>query len=235
MSKEVQGRKSHVEQVSTVIIAIAAVAVAAVVVTRELRDLNRVARGTQPPRQGIEYDSSWSELASTGLTIGPAQAPVTIVEFADLECPACRRVHSVLNEALTARSEEVRLVVHHFPLEMHRFARQAAQALECAEGAGAARGFLDATYRHQDSIGLRPWEAFAREAGVLDLPVFEECRSSRPEHPRIENGLRLGRAHGIRATPTVLVNGWRFRLPPEQQDIDEVVDALLAGRTPVLR
>jgi hypothetical protein len=92
------------------------------------------------------------------------------------------------------------MVFVHFPLPIHRFAVQAAQATECASLKGRFLNFIDAVYRKQDSLGLKSWGSYALEAGR-------------------ELGLRWQ----ILGTPTVIINGLRYASPPTKREIDRVI------------
>ena len=77
-------------------------------------------------------EHNWREALPVGVRAGDVNAPVTIVEFADLECPACRSFQGVLNEVMQKHQQDVSLVFVHYPLPGHRFALAAARAAECA-------------------------------------------------------------------------------------------------------
>lgn len=220
----------NLDSVFTALIAVSAFAVAGSAVLKHFRS----GQSERPAgiTQAIEYDSLWSELASGGVSFGAPAAPIVITEFADLECPSCRRVHKTILEQQRAMPDTVRLVVHHFPLDIHRFARQAAQAFECADSLGDGLQFLTNLYEYQDSIGLRPWKSYAIDGNVKDLSAFEACRQRTVLHPRILEGLQTGARHGVRATPTVFVNGWRFKYPPNSADLHRVITSLLTSGLP---
>lgn len=69
---------------------------------------------------------------------------------------------------------------------------------------------------------------------MADTTAFARCLQANPEPPRIEAGLALSQRLGVRGTPTVLVNGWRFETPPNARDLIRTLDELLAGRKPSL-
>jgi protein-disulfide isomerase len=197
----------------TITVAAAAVAVAAASLHREFVATDRrvrTATATDPPT----YEPNWRELVQAGVVIGSASAPVTVVEFSDLECPVCARFHTTVRDALKRFGDSVSFVFVHYPLAQHRFARNAARGAECAGQQGRFYEFVDAVYGRQDSLGLKPWPAFARQAGVRDLRAFSECMRDTQPRPRIERGLSAGERFQVKGTPTVIVNGWRFPVPP---------------------
>src|SRR5215208_1836194 len=82
-------------------------------------------------------------------SLGPASAPVTLVEYGDYECPHCRRAHPIVQRALRRMDERVRFVFRHFPLaEAHPHARQAAEAAEAAGAQGRFWEMHDILFHH---------------------------------------------------------------------------------------
>ncbi|HEU4994382.1 MAG TPA: thioredoxin domain-containing protein [Gemmatimonadaceae bacterium] len=123
----------------------------------------------------------------------------------------------------------------HWPLSYHRVARPAAQAAECAEKQGRFGEFVDAIYRNQDSLLLKSWNSFAKDAGVLDVRGFEACSNAATTFARIDSGAAFAKRWGLRGTPTVLVNGWRFGAAPQASEMYQLIDDLLAGKAPARR
>jgi len=221
---------SPLERGLSVILSLSAVTIAGSVAWREFSNQPQIvtdsARSPQP-----EYTPGWEEALSVGIRVGEASAPITIVEFSDLECPACARFQGVIEEALQEYPEDVAFVFVHMPLQGHRFARQAAMVAECAEASGQFMPMISAIFRKQDSLGLKSWGSFAQEAGLSDSASISACAwDSRPV-PRIEAGLALARKLDVTATPTVLVNGWRF-VGPTKNELNRAIEAALGGRAP---
>lgn len=181
------------------------------------------------------YDSGWRASFETGIASGVANAPIQLVQFADLECPACRDFEmKTLSAARERYGERLATVYVHFPLPYHRFARVAAQASECAEVQGRFVPFVSRVYARQDSIGLKPWTSYAVEAEVPDTLAFSRCLATDNPVPRIAGGFELGHQLQVRGTPTVIVNGWRFESPPSLADLTRTIEELLDGRRPSL-
>jgi protein-disulfide isomerase len=118
---------------------------------------------------------------------------------------------------------------------MHRFARPAARALECAGDQLRFGEFVEAVYLQQDSLGLKPWTSIARDAGVTDTARFERCVSEKERVARIEDGVAAATRLNVTATPTVIVNGWKFALPPSEQTLMLTAERLLRGQSPADR
>ncbi len=137
---------------------------------------------------------------------GPADAWVTIVEFADFECPYCRMEEPVLTAVAAAYPEDVRVVFKHFPLppSIHPHARQAAIAAECAHAQGRFWELHDLLLTTElDDATL---QADAARAG-LDTAAWETCFAAAATSARVDADVTLGTSLGIRGTPSLVVNG----------------------------
>ena len=214
----------------TVLLGIAALAIAASAVRRTFFPPPAApapSGGTRP-----EFLSSWKEALPIGIRIGDSTAPVTIVEFADLECPACRGFHPVLRSVMKAHPHDVSAVYVSYPLPMHRFALGAARAAECAYRYGRFREWVDVVYDKQDSLGLKSWGSYAREAGLFDTAAISNCAKDPVPVPRIQAGRAFGGKIHVTGTPTVIVNGWRFPYTPGEEELTKVVEAIAKGRVP---
>jgi protein-disulfide isomerase len=133
---------------------------------------------------------------------------VTIVEFGDFECPACRVFAvKVVPAILRHFPAQVAILFRNWPLPQHRFAYLAARAAECAGEQGKFEPLHDLLYSKQDSIGLKSFASFARESGVGDTVAFQACLVRAAPVPAIEAD--VAEAHRIHSpgTPTIVVNG----------------------------
>ncbi len=146
--------------------------------------------------------------------MGPSNAKVTLVEFADLECPSCRQLDRVLRDYLP-QHPEVRLVFKHFPLtQIHPWAMTAATATQCAfqQNAAAFWKMHDAIFDAQDLINpSNVWDKMldlASQEG-LNLDQFKACTSSPDTANQIKQSIEDGHSLNITATPTTFVNGRR--------------------------
>jgi protein-disulfide isomerase len=141
---------------------------------------------------------------------GREDAPVTIVEFADFQCPFCARSVPLLETLLRAYGDRVRLVFKHFPIESHVHARDAALAAMAAHEQGK---FWEMHDRLFASGGRIDRQAALRAAGELGLDVrrFERDLDSPELAQRLERDRQDGLAAGLSGTPTFYVNGRRLR------------------------
>jgi protein-disulfide isomerase len=219
-----------IERGLSLILSVSAATIAGSVLWREFRAPTPAA-AILGGRLEPEFVRGWEEALGIGIRVGEASARVTIVEFSDLECPACGRFQEIVREALQQYPGDVSLVFVHMPLQGHRFAMQAARAVDCAESMGRFFPLLDVVFSKQDSLGLKSWGSFAREAGISDSAAISACaRDTRPVS-RIDAGLALGKKLEISGTPTVFVNGWRF-LGPTKDELGRAIKAVLRGDAP---
>jgi protein-disulfide isomerase len=169
---------------------------------KELRDAGRVQVFLTPPpvfRAAVSVDGSPSR--------GPADAPVTIVEFSDFHCPFCRKVQPVLAELLSRYGDRVRLVYKDFPLDnLHPQARAAAEAARCAGDQEKFWEYHDRVYAGPSDGSPAALRAMAEEVG-LDLAAFDECQSSRKYQAAVQKDLQEGAGLGITGTPGFFING----------------------------
>jgi len=140
---------------------------------------------------------------------GNPDAPVTLVEYGDYECPYCGRAHPVVVEGLRQMGPEARFVFRHFPLaEMHPHAVAAAEA---AEGAGAQGEFwpMHATlYENQGALEPEDLLGYAGALG-LDVPRFARELATHAHLAKVEANFHSGVRSGVHGTPTFFINGVR--------------------------
>ena len=210
----------RIERVSTALLSAAAIVVAGLAIHQQFVPAASAIR-TDPPT----YEPAWRDAVPVGVRLGDTTARNTMVVFSDLECPGCRQFHQSVRRLLRERPHDVSVVFVHFPLGMHRFANQAAEAAECAQAQGRFGPFVDAVFDQQDSIGMKSWGAFAASAGVSDTASINACARNPTPTNRMQAGRALGLRWGIHATPTVLINGRRYSTPPGEDEIDRALRA----------
>jgi protein-disulfide isomerase len=220
----------RLDTVLTTALVICAFVTSGVVVKKELFSSSQLARPSDPKTALVP---NWRDYLATGERLGPPAAKVRLIEFADFECPYCASVHRVLTTILARYPGEVSLEYVHFPLPTHRFAVVAARAAECASAQDRFEAMYDQLFGGQDSFGLKPWTDYATAARVPDLAAFDACVKKTDPVVRIEEGKKLGAKLNIQATPTLIVNGWKLTRPPNIEELDTMVKAVLAGKDPV--
>jgi diadenylate cyclase len=163
---------------------------------------------------------------------GPKDAPVTLVQYGDYECPYCGQAHPVLKELQERAGERVRFVFRHFPLDsVHPRARRAAQAAEAAAAQGRFWEMHDLLYESQEALGEEDLKRYAAELG-LDLARFEEDLAN-DHHAswRIEEDRLGGTRAGVEGTPAFFVNGVRYRGPIDLDGLLAAVEEEAATRS----
>jgi protein-disulfide isomerase len=164
-------------------------------------------------------------------SFGPADAPVTIVEFGDFECPSCRAEAPLLRELIPQLfPNKVRIVFKDYPLEsIHPWARAASIAGRCVfrQDPRAFWKFYDWDYNNQDDTTVENLKsrvlAWAAGNGLRPVPL-ESCMDSKATDAEITRNIDDGKAAGVHGTPTLFVNGLRaesVRIPALQQMIEK--------------
>jgi Na+/H+ antiporter NhaA len=139
---------------------------------------------------------------------GPVDAPVTVVEYGDFECPFCGMAEPVVRE-LIRDFGDVRYVWRHLPLnDVHPRAQLAAEASEAAAGQGAFWEFHDLLFDHQDALGPNDLIGHAQELG-LDVERFADDLRARVGAARVADDVDSADLSGVSGTPTFFVNGRR--------------------------
>ena len=168
--------------------------------------------------------------------LGPVDAPVTLLEYGDLQCPHCRRAHGVLARVMRRMGDKMRLVFRHFPItESHPNALHAAEAAESVAAQVGEKGFWkmhDLLYEHQPE-----WEdaqddarilELAREAGADPDVVAADLDSDKYEE-HVKADFMSGVRSGVNGTPTFFINGRRF--DGDWTSVDTFVAALEAAES----
>jgi protein-disulfide isomerase len=192
----------------------------------------RQSQGTPPQTNQPVYVQDWQSYEKYGVRIGPANAALVVLELMDFECPFCRQLSLDVEDFRAEYPSEVAVLFLHYPLTRHKFAVSAAIAADCAAAQNAFEAFQHAVYSKQDSIGIKPWQDFAREAGLADVAKFMRCTAD-ANKDNISAGLHFGRAVGLTGTPTVLLNGYKLTQPPTVEDLRRALENLRLGKAPI--
>jgi protein-disulfide isomerase len=141
---------------------------------------------------------------------GSANAPVTLVEYGDFECPYCGQAYPIVKELEERLGDRLRVVFRNFPLsEAHPHAQHAAEAAEAAGAQGRFWEMHDALYEHQDALGDRALIGYAAELGIDEARVARELESG-TYAGEVRADFRGGVRSGVNGTPTFFINGERY-------------------------
>jgi protein-disulfide isomerase len=140
---------------------------------------------------------------------GPANAPVTLVEYGDYECPHCRLAHPIVNAVRQHFAPQLRFVFRHFPLsQIHPNAETAAESTEFAGAHGRFWEMHDGIYENQDRLGLPLLFALVRTLGLSELELQSALASGEYE-PKVRADFLGGVRSGVNGTPSFFINGER--------------------------
>jgi len=159
--------------------------------------------------------------------LGPAAAPVTIVEYGDYECPDCLNFVPVIARVRQRLGERLRFVFRHFPRSnIHPRASAAAEAAEAAGDQGKFWEMHEALFRHQAELSEIDFSHLALKLG-LEIYQFESSRSRELHARRVRNDYDSGVRNGVHKTPTLFINGRRYDGPVEADAIAAAAEAAL--------
>ena len=154
---------------------------------------------------------------------GPDDAPVTLVEYGDYECPYCGRAELVIRELLDSFGDEMRYVWRHLPLnDVHPDAQMAAEAAEAAAAQGAFWELHDVLLEHQDELSLRDLARYAQEIG-LDVERFWDELRGREHAARVAEDVGSADRSGVAGTPSFFINGRRYQGAYDVETLSAVV------------
>lgn len=168
------------------------------------------------------------DLKRTAHPLSDPNATVTVAEFADLQCPACKAAHTqIVKPVLEKYGKKIRYDFMHFPLRtIHPYALTAAEAAECAADQGKFWEFLDVNFENQDKLNKLVVLDWAQQLG-LDMEVYTRCVQSGIKRDAILEEYNKAKGVGVTGTPTFFVNGQRVESNPAS--IGAAIDAALAA------
>ena len=148
------------------------------------------------------------EVSTQGAPVrGAADAPVTLVEFSDFECPFCKQAQPTLKQLLERYPGKVRIAYRDFPLEsIHPQARRAAEAARCAHDQGKFWEYHDALFTASPKLSADDLKRYATEVG-LDGTKFDACVAGGSHKAAVQQDLDEGKELGITGTPAFFING----------------------------
>lgn len=154
---------------------------------------------------------------------GPADAPVTLVEYGDYECPYCGAAYPIVKQVQARMGDRLRFVFRNFPITTsHPHAEQAAEAAEAAAAQGRFWEMHDVLYENQRRLGDQDLRGYAEQVG-LDVDSFDRDQAEHVHAARVREDFMSGARSGVNGTPTFYVNGARH---DDSYDADTLLGAL---------
>jgi protein-disulfide isomerase len=159
---------------------------------------------------------------------GPADAPVTLVEYGDYECPHCGRAYPIVKAVKAHFGPRLRFVFRNFPItEAHPHAALAAASAEAAGDHGKFWEMHDLLFEHQDHLNALDLVKYGSQLGIPSEGFLDEIRSQQKAH-RVREDFMSGVRSGVNGTPTFFINGVRYDGP---WDFDDLVAAVSTRMT----
>lgn len=167
------------------------------------------------------------ELEADGAPVkGPADAPVTLVEFSDFQCPYCARINPTVSALRQRYGDRLRVVFRQFPLrQLHPNAQKAAEAALCAGDQGEFWPMHDALFASQRQMSVVDLKTHA-ERLELDLARFAACLDGGEKGQAVQEDLDAGRRAGVSGTPSLFVNGRPVQLVNGRPPVDQLAEVI---------
>jgi protein-disulfide isomerase len=161
---------------------------------------------------------------------GDANAPVTVVEFTDFQCPSCATMQPILDEVLKSYGSKVRYVVRDFPLSAHANARKAAEAANAAKAQGKFFEYTALLFKHQNALDVASLKRYASELG-LNRALFDSSLDSGQYAAEVRHDINDGEKYGVESTPTIFINGVALSVLGDE-GLRAAIDKALAAAVP---
>src|SRR3989344_2211442 len=158
----------------------------------------------------VVTSGSAKDLADNDPILGNPEAPVTIVEFGDFQCPFCAQFFRTTEQQVIeqyVKTGKVRFIYRDFPLSgIHEHAQKSAEASECANEQGKFWPYHDILYARQAMLGVANYKVWARELG-LNGDQFDQCLDSGKYTAEVQKDFQDGQTAGVTGTPASFING----------------------------
>lgn len=163
---------------------------------------------------------------------GSPDAPVTIVEYSEFECPYCgvyaRDTYPQIYRAYI-ETGKVKYVFRHLPLDFHANAQKASEAVECAGAQGKFWEYHDVLFTNQSALDVTSLKKYAGDLG-LDTVIFDSCLDSGAMAEEVARDLNEGKGYGVTSTPSFFVNGLKLKGAQPFSAFQELIEAELGKK-----
>lgn len=161
-------------------------------------------------------------------SFGPEDAPFTIVEYSDFECPYCSQAAKTVTQLKEKYGDKVRFVFRQYPLPFHKNAQLAAEASLAAHAQGKFWPFHDKLFENQRALSREDLEKYAEEVG-LDMAKFKKALDEHTYADEVKADMELGEKVGVSGTPTMMVGVHRVQNPTDVASVSAIVDRELGA------
>ena len=160
---------------------------------------------------------------------GNPGAKVTIVEFADYQCPHCKSSAAVIEQIVKRHNDDVRVVFMDFPVNRSGISRVVAEGAVCADKQGQFWPYHDLAFEQQQNLSNDSALRFARELG-MDIDEFKACLESQLPRDRIAKSEGEASRLGVKSTPTLFLNGRQLHLHDLEAELSEAVEQAIGEK-----
>ena len=183
----------------------------------------------QEPSRKISADL-WQALLKGGQQYGSKNAPVTVVEFIDYQCPHCRTFSMELMKFEKNYPGKIKVIVHNFPLVQHREAKMAAISAICVSGLGNFEKYHNLLFENQELLYKQPWDSLAKIAGVTNMSQFHGCMTNDDDAmKKLKYDFELAMKTRLIETPTIIINRQLFNGDISYSVLKETVSKNIKG------
>ena len=162
---------------------------------------------------------------------GPANAPITVVEYGDYECPHCGLAYPIVNRVLLSFSGRMRFVYRHFPLtEIHPHAEIAAESTEFAGAAGLFWDMHDALFENQSRLSITTIFLIGTELGLPETAIRNALETGQYRN-KVRSDFMGGVSSGVKGTPAFFINGVRHDGPYDYASLVSAIQTRAAADT----
>ena len=152
------------------------------------------------------FGATYPDINTPKPVFGNPQAAVKVVEFSDVQCPACKSAYSTVEQIKSEFKDRISFEYYHYPLRVvHPYAQKAAEAVECANDQGKFWEYLDVAFAQSPHLQKKNLKIVAGQVG-LDTEKFNACLDSGAKRKVVEGDIKLGDVRGIQGTPTFFIN-----------------------------
>ena len=163
--------------------------------------------------------------------LGGKDAKITIIEFADYQCPFCSKIGPTLKDLLASKGDKVKVVFRDLPLPSHKNARMAAEAAECADEQGKFWAYNELLFNNQQSLSIENLKDYAKGIG-LNTEKFNQCLDTGRQSSEVEKDAAEAKRAGITSTPSIFINGYYVSGIPTLAYLAEVIADIEKGQIP---